>query len=288
MDYINTILTIVKRQFEVIKNLAGEDYKVFNIVVDNEQIITKKVYKTPNNIFVCVNFGSSSLDLGLAVFPITLKVLGENNGLEVAQKLLLDYANKYTQLSESFESENNKTFVLKQIYQTPSVMSNFNEVWDGLRTLFVMSGSILIGENALPINRLGFTWNEETNHNPFWVIDSTGKETLAISYSDQYNLQIDAEATGTSNDFAKSWGRVSTFGFSVSMFMKDNYFINKCLDIKFGDAPNNTIFDVWYKFSNAQAYRKVKCIMISFSIQQNKTDFPVCSITFAFVEKVGG
>ena len=72
---------------------------------------------------------------------IEIKGYTELEKLDIAKKLLCAFA-------ETYNLEFNSDLTIKQYYQSPSVLSNFNEIGYGYRSLLTMRGTLQISENS--------------------------------------------------------------------------------------------------------------------------------------------
>ena len=114
--------------------------------VCNEQIFVKKKTLDPNTIYVVVKYLSSTNTLNAVTQPIQILVSCEQNQIQVSQIVF----------SKLVESHNFEAFIdngsyIKQDYRQPVVLSNFNEVSYGYRTLMYISATLFIMENVMDI-----------------------------------------------------------------------------------------------------------------------------------------
>ena len=119
------------------------------VVVLNEQIFAKGGEFEPNKIYIVIKYLTSSIEFGAEIQPIQLLILTEQNGMQEAKDLFDAYATSHNWLS--FKVGN--TFI-KQQYSSPVVMSNFNEVAYGYRSVLYVSATLYIIDNLMDITDL--------------------------------------------------------------------------------------------------------------------------------------
>lgn len=135
------IVNIISNQFADIITINSDYYSNLDIYVVNEQYFNQIKDRKKNRIYVVVKFLAPSLDFNQTVFPIELQAISEENGLEICQNLLYEFAQKY-----NLKWDEGK--IVQQVYSGPSTVSNFNEIFEGFRTLFSMSGAFIITKKA--------------------------------------------------------------------------------------------------------------------------------------------
>lgn len=143
--FINTknILNIISNQIaDIINNDKENYYEGLNIEINEEQMfVGSDETEIPNTIYVVVSFLPASIDYGQTAIPITFRIITEQNNLDRARDLFNEYASIYNLYW-------NESKTMQQTYEIPSIMSNFNEVYEGFRTVLTMPGAILLIENG--------------------------------------------------------------------------------------------------------------------------------------------
>ena len=304
--YIEHTLKMIKSEIDHILNdpeidpLFYEPYKN-SVEICDEQIFAKKKDVSPNHIYIVVKFGTASFDFGQALMPVTINAVSEQNKLDVCQKLLFDLATIYTQSPPIEGSDFPETDYVKQIWNTPNVINNFNEINVGFRSLFYMTGTILIGHNSSPIEELWFNLGEE---------DAVPIHQYMITFSDSFDVYPDTQAFYTTNGIGKTEAKTASYAFSITLFKTNNVFMNLCKAIKRGDL-NKAPDGICTKFllsmrdkddfeldpetgkpiyeldpeTGEQVRKKyyftIAYTMVNMTIQQNKGDLPTVALTFA-------
>lgn len=142
---INTknILNIISNQIaDIINDDEQHYYDDLHISIKEEQMfVGSDDSEKPNTIYIVVSFLPASIDYGQTAIPITFRIISEQNNLERTRTLFNEYASRYNLIW-------NEEKTMQQTYEIPSVMSNFNEVYEGFRTVLTMPGAILLLENG--------------------------------------------------------------------------------------------------------------------------------------------
>lgn len=143
LEQQNTILNMIKTQLLELMDEEYNLYKDYNVIIAKEQDFDKHAKNglKPKTIYIVIKFGGASINYGQTVLPVTFTVLSEQNKCEIAQTLLTDYVNKYN-------LESNQDLTIKQVYESPSVSSNFNIVYEGYRSILNVTAFFVISENA--------------------------------------------------------------------------------------------------------------------------------------------
>lgn len=135
------ILHTISNQLADIINNDYDYYNGYPIEVVDEQLFNKIEKNIPGKIYIVIKFLEATLNFGQIVFPITIQAMSEQDKLDVCYTLLFEFANKYN-LKWTDDKQ------IGQFYNAPYVLSNFNEVFEGFRSLLYVSGTFLITKNA--------------------------------------------------------------------------------------------------------------------------------------------
>lgn len=120
-----------------------------NIKVASEQAYVKEKTISQNTIYVVIKYLASDITFGAKVQPVQILCISEENSLNKAQELLT----KFTEESNFLAVLENSTFTKHQ-YTSPVVLSNFEEIGFGKRSILYFTGSISILENVIDVNSL--------------------------------------------------------------------------------------------------------------------------------------
>lgn len=199
----------------------------YDISVESEKTFLTHERK-PNTIYVITKYLASNIEFNTEIQPIQVVILSEENSLE-ATKLLF---NKFAEEWNWKVSIDNTTFIKHQ-YTKPVVMSNFNEVGFGYRSVLYMSVNLTIMEGVLDVKQLSIDNNV---YNP-------------ISFSMVYSASLDPQQM-PNKYIAESIKKASTFMVSLTIAMTDNALVNKILSIiaetdTTGSGPSETQFGLY-------------------------------------------
>lgn len=140
------VVDIIKEQFEAVLSTDPEFYSQYVFDIVNEQYFVPDEEREPNRIFIVIKFSAAQIDYGQDIMPLTIQAVSESNGLLAAQRLLLEYAQIF---NLNTLMRDGKT--IYQNYTTPNVISNFEVVYEGFRSVLILSGVFLLSSN---INRI--------------------------------------------------------------------------------------------------------------------------------------
>lgn len=224
----------------------------FNFVVDSEQAFLKKKDIQPGTIYVLTRMLQNDISVDMITQPVQIMILSEQDSLDIAKAFFNEFAKKYNFEAISLQDDTSNLWV-KQQYSDPVVLSNFNTVEYGYRSVLYVSATLYISENVLDITDL------QIDGNPVKAIN------VNISYSMSTNTQQLA-----SEFISSSIKTVSTFAMTMTVPVLKNDFVVKCLSILAEiDNTNNTGLDV----SERIAYTGNDDFVISFKLAVNdKTD----------------
>lgn len=251
------------------KSILSSDIDIFGnytFEICNEQMFYKKDLKTAKNtIFIVVKYYPATLNFGQILLPIQLDVISEQNKLDIAKRFMCAFA-------ETYNLEFNNDYTIKQYFQSPSVLSNFNEIGCGYRSLLTMRGTLQISENSNLIKSISLVNGNE--------ITNLGFITSNISF----DVQLETQSLYNQDNITKSWARVGTLVLNFSIYLTNDEFCNKILYIiskNKTNAPDGiaTPFNLKILFKNSieisQTFK-----LANATIQQNMGELPVINLTF--------
>lgn len=293
MDYIDKMLKIIEKQFVSIMANDPDFYSQYKIVLSNEQQYIKNKDRDPKAIYIVVKFMAGSINYGQILYPVNFNALGEGNKLEVAQKLLLEYAQTYNlgeeeKWSETWKDNNDVShtdnYIAKQVYTQPQVMSNFNAAWNEFRSLFFMTGTFLIGKNSMPIT--GIRYYESMS-----AAEESGIDIDFIATSWDFTIQLDSQAFYGTDSRTTSKSKIGTLSFSMTSYAADNLLCNKVRAIAFNNkeiAPNGIKEKFYFKLIFADTSFKIgtetngrmEFHLANATSPQNIGELPLIAFTF--------
>lgn len=272
------ILFLIKNELIETMEDNYDYYKDYEFVIDLEQQFIKNYDKQNdyNKIFIVLSFGATAVTHGQIVLPVIFKALSEQNRLEVCQSLLTDFALK-------FNLKFNDEGTIRQVLETPTVSSNFNLTHEGFRSVLTMSGTFIISNDTNPTTVEFFTGeiDEETGEEEKITLD-------VITYNDNLTIQTDTQPFTNNNkalNFAQSMGKYGVFSFVIVVFLQNNKFLNKVLDIKYIDLVKEPMgVDTPFKFNlihkNGRGFKETEFRLTSANQSQPLAQHPTMTISF--------
>ena len=287
---VKQILTILQNQFVNVMLRDTSFYSKYKIVLSNEQQFVKQEDRQPNTIYLVVRFSDATLNYGQAVLPLSIRAIAEQNNIECCQKLLLDFVQDFNLQEPLLTDAEGHTNVdlgnnfLRQIYTSPSVITNFGEIYSGFRSLFTVAGTFLIGENSNPIESIIV---------PDIIIDDTQTppvlyELKFLKANLDYSAQLDSQAFYTTGNITKSIGQTATISLSIFCYVLDDDFYKKVTNVIFEKytsegAPDDvdTSFTFTLTLKNSTTYANQVFKLVNASFTQSVGELPQISMTFA-------
>jgi len=175
------VLDIIKEQFAAVLSTDPNYYSQYKFEIENEQYYVPDEERESDRIYIVIKFSPAQIDYGQDIIPLTIEAISEQNGLTAAQRLLMDYAqifNLNTLLRDG------KT--IYQNYTSPNVVSNFNSIYDGFRSVLILSGVFLLSSN---INRVKLKYYDG-NYAAFDYIKSVNNLNTYVADYVFYNKKI--------------------------------------------------------------------------------------------------
>lgn len=213
----------IKQLMSTIKSIDVSDEQYFRKQENDRKLRRGTVY-------LVVRFSSGSINFASSVTPISIYSLGVANQVKPVQVLLGTFASYWTtkQLGEGLDGASDN---MLQAWNTPEVISNFNVVDDDFRSLYRVTGNIVIGPNAVRLGTLTYYWG--TGEGQY--------ETVPImAFHDNYHASLDSQPFGNTNGFVQSEANFATYTFSISTYLLDNHLTKDILAIRgFRYRPDN-------------------------------------------------
>jgi len=235
---------------------------------------TRELENGKKVIFIVIQFSPATLNYGQTLLPFNLSVISEQNELYVCKQLLISFAETYNlEMLDNAET-------IKQYYQTPNVMSNFNEIGNAYRSLVILNGTLQISENQNPAK---VYWvHTETIDDVETQVES---QLDIIAFNPNFSVQLDSQSFYSISDFTTSQARVGTFTISFSLFMVDNEFLNKILYIMTKNTTNepngvNTTFKFNIKWKNNITTGSIDMKLVDVGIDQKLGEMPIITLVF--------
>lgn len=210
-------------------------------VADEQNFMRYKKNKTlrENTVYAIVKFGGGAINYASSALPLSIYCMGTANKVKPVQVLLGTFASAWTtkNLSQGLDDEDPTAL---QVWNTPEVVSSFNEVYADFKNLYRVSGNIVIGPEAIRVGELVYIFNPTTCNYP--TIPAVGWESMNImSYQDNYHASLDSQPFGNTHGFAKSEVNFSTHTFSIATYLLNGQLAKDMLAVRgFRYRPNGT------------------------------------------------
>ncbi len=209
----------ITEKLNIIKNTNEYD---INIEIASEQAFAKLKTFNPNTIYVIIKKLASTLTYNITTQPVQILAITEQNQLDITKSLLEEFVNTYNWNA----SLSDETYV-KQQYSSPVVLSNFNEVSYGYRSVIYVAGTLYLMEDVVDIDSL--------------TID--GVEYKPLTFSVAYQMTGNTQAVGTSR-IAQTVKNIATLTYTLSVPLLDNDLCNKVRAIMNETTSGNVDFSI--------------------------------------------
>lgn len=191
----------------------------FDFEVDSEQAFLKRKTLEPNTIYVLTRDLQNENQIGVDTQPVQILILTEQNSLDVAKTFFSEFAKKYNwqaNLQEYTEDGETHNIWVKQQYSDPVVLSNFNTVSYGYRSVMYISANLYIMYDVVDLRYL--------------AIDD--EEYQVMSFDLAYNMNPNTQQlSGTGNFISKSVKSVSTMSLVITIPVVSSNLITKVFSI---------------------------------------------------------
>lgn len=203
---------LLRNQIIQLKNEYAIDC---NFIVEDEQMFIKRDVLTPDTIYLLTRELQNDNSIGVETQPIQILILTEQNSLDISKGFFDAYAKKFN-FVEFKGVEDGHSIWVKQQYSDPVVLSNFDEVSYGYRSVLYMSATLYIMYDVVDLSEFSIDG------------DSYTPLTFDLSYSMTPNTQ---QTTGTNEYISKSVKSVSALSLNITIPMIQSDLISKVLSI---------------------------------------------------------
>jgi len=283
IDFYDKIVELVKEEITRVTYLNEDFYSGYTFKIANEQFFdverdqemilsnedgnqTTSLQKT---IYIVLKFSSTSISFGQNIIPASIEVLSESGSNVVAQKLMSDFTSLYNTSMDS-------SYKIKQIYQAPVNTSNFNEAFNGFRSVLSVECLYLYSEDA--------KYSEI-----YYVTTEDGVETEHkidfIKFGASFSNTLDTKAFYTSNNGAVSIALISAYTISLVVYLRDDDFCNKVISVADGDDDNNSTFVFHIKrMPDGTTSSRQNFILNGMQEEKPIDDFQIVSLSFTIAD----
>ena len=218
-DYNETL----RQQLHNLQNTLGLTEVSFE--VDSEQAFIKNKDLDPNTIYVLTRNLQNDNSIGVDTQPVQILILTEQNSLDIANAFFTEFAKKYNfEASSSTYTENgvSHSIWVKQQYSDPVVLSNFNTVDYGYRSVLYMAANLYIMYDIADLNYPNIDGNIK--------IDSVAYKVLTFDLS--YSMTPNTQQLSTAGEYiSKSIKSISTLAITITIPTVSSALITKVLAI---------------------------------------------------------
>lgn len=212
-DY-NALLRAQIYEYKSEVGLTGYDFEI-----DSEQAFLKKKDLKPKTIYILTKELQNDNSIGVDTQPVQILILAEQNGLGEAQAFFGGFSKKYnfTTYSRDYTEEGAQHNIwVKQQYSDPVVLSNFNTVNYGYRSVLYIAATLFIMYDVVDLKNL--------------TIDGNSYKALTwdIAYSMSPNTQ---QVSGETEFISKSVKSVSSLAITITIPVVSSALTTKILSI---------------------------------------------------------
>ena len=242
----------------------------YNFIVEKEQEFMKRKDLAPNTIYVLTRMLENDNSIGVDTQPVQVLVLTEQNEIEVSKSFFTEFAKRYNfkAYAENYAEDGEiHNIWVKQQYSDPVVLSNFNVVDYGYRSVLYIATNLYIMYDIVDLKEL--------------KIDGTKYDVLNWNLS--YNMTPNVQQTsGTNNFIAKSVKSVSSLAINFTIPPVESLLLTKVLSIvKEDDATvpsgetdttaygGNENFSFNFKLGTVEITKKMKLVLLEYETAIN-------------------
>ena len=262
IDY-GSILNLIREEMELTRR-SDERFSEFKLVVEDERLLAKSKDRSPDTMYIQVKFGAASTNFGQAVLPLSMEVIGINQDVQLTQELLSIFVNTYNRLSVGD---------IMQFFLTPVVSQNNIPIYEGYRSLFIVSATFVISNKFITINELKY----KTGDDEYETVE-------VIGYNDSVEAALNPQPYPDGKGRTKSYGSYQTFAFSITTYPDSNKQLIKDLwawkyDFSKSHANDTFIFSCTFKNTTTSfTDKEFKCKSVD-SVEKIGEQ-PLITITF--------
>lgn len=269
-DYQGWLYTAISK---VINDL---EYEV-EFKISDEQMFVKDKDKQPDLLYIVYKQMTGPNSFGVATMPYNLLIMSEQNQLEMAKTI----ANKFA-IDNNFAVVKSGDSLIKHEYNQPSVMSNFNQVDIGTRSIIYIPTTLTI--------MYGLAFLEYNNEYGIIHVGGDYNENIRLlSFNLSYSMSPDTQALPT-EEISKSKKSLATLAisFMIPLYDDKTFLVGKktndtwtkkgILHIINGSLSGNTTFNLVFNYKNVEYNLNVK--LISATLDETPTEAPGLRLGF--------
>lgn len=251
----------------------------FVIEVCDEQTFVKMKFLKENTIYVVTKYLTSTITIDAKTQPVQIMILSENNSLEAAKLIFSTFADR-----NNFQVVMDGNTYIKQQYTQPVVLSNFNEVAYGYRSVLYISCTLLIMDDLLDIYTLDSNGEQVRNTIKIKTGSQDYEVVNVLAFNFSYSMTPNTQPIPPSR-LSTSVKSVATFGINFVIPPKGKYaetkttpttfvgFLKVMNEIMVGNTSGNTSFIVDFYFGDTH-FQNVSMKMISAMLNSGPDKIP--------------
>ena len=237
------LVSLIFGQITALKQRYGYETPV---IVDSEQSFVKRKDLEPGTVFVLVRELTDEIQIGVRIRPIQMLILSEQNALDQAKEFFSAYSREFNW--ESYEGFGDGVFV-KQQWTDPAVLSNFNAVDYGYRSVLYCAATFYVMENVCDLRGL--------------TIDD--RSVKALTFEMAYGMTPNTQQL-KGEYIAKSVKSVSSLSITMSIPMTESDLLDKVNGIMAETLDGNDDFRFSFSLgSTTFTNLRMKLTMADFS-----------------------
>lgn len=257
------------KQLTIIKN--EQEFNDLDIEISTEEAFAKKKNFKPNTMYVIIKFLESDITFGAVSKPLNIVSICEQNNLERCKAILDIFASLWNFKSESITNENGNNDIYKHSYGTAVVISNFEEVGYGYRTVLYLSGNLTVLENVIDITNLNLWLKQPDDTYKAEPINSLRTD---IAYNMTPNTQQKA-----SEPIASSMKSVAVLTLTMVVPFTENTLTQRVMQTL--DSKNNGNIDYIFSFKwGTHDFEKTPFKLTSVGLTSIVGEIPAFTLSF--------
>lgn len=231
--------------------------------ISEEQMFVKDRDKKHDVLYIVYKQLTGPNSFGVATIPYNILVISEENQLEMAK----DIANHFA-LENNFAIVKDGDSLIKHEYNQPSIMSNFNQIDIGVRSIIYIPATLTVMSGLVFLK-----YGEE-----YGVINAGGVNIKPLSFNLSYSMTPDTQALPT-EQISQSKKSVSTLALSfVVPLYGNNTFLEDVLKVMKGTLTGNTSFN--FKFTYGTLSYDLDMKLISATLEETPVEAPGLKLGF--------
>lgn len=207
-NYENYIIT------ELISLQSQMGLSDFNFEIETEEAFVKREDYNENTIYIIIKYLSDDKTSGAVIQPVQFLILSEQDQLDVAKAIFDKFATDH-----NFVAVIESTEYIKQQYTNPVVLSNFNPVMYGYRSVMYMTSNLYILTAIIDFKKITVKTVD--------MLKPIELHPLSLSLS--YSMTTNTQQIKT-EQIASSVKSASSLSISMNIPLQNNSFVNRVLN----------------------------------------------------------